>query len=105
MLSESISVLFQYAKLKHLVHLPIGLLNGHPSNITTVTNKYILFLVKKNCIFFLFRMTVTAPMAQISVLKRKCFLLLVKIDQSDRTAFMENGTAGKMDTVKMDKNY
>ncbi len=49
------------------------------------------------------RMTVTA--AVISVLKRKCFLLLVKIGQSDRTAFTENGTAGKMDTVKMDKNY
>lgn len=80
--------------------------SGHPSNITTVANKYILFLVKKNTVsFFIFRMTVTAPVAQISVLKRKCFLLLVKIGQSDRTAFTENGTAGKMDTVKMDKNY
>jgi len=50
-------------------------------------------------------MTVTTVEAQISVLKRRCFLLLGKIGLSDRTPLMENGTVGKMDTVKMDKNY
>ncbi len=95
MLSESISVLFQYAKLKHLVHLPIGLLNGHPSNITTVTNKYILFLVKKNCVFFSFQNDCDSTRGTDFSFKKKMLSAAGK-DRPER----QNGIHGKRDSGK-----